>query len=162
MALKDIERIEHTVDLAEFHGVHVWIWRLQYVFMALFITAALLTFAGFFGEGPASRTVLSDAGAEITYQRFARYGKEVLLEVRLPPGTRRVAIPLDYFESFKLDAAVPAPQRQGVREGRILFEFDANGAALVRFHLLPRRAGITETSIGAGAANFTLTQFTWP
>src|SRR5690606_36301989 len=42
MALKDIERIEHTVDLAEFHGVHVWIWRLQYVFMALFMTAALL------------------------------------------------------------------------------------------------------------------------
>lgn len=159
MALKDIEKIEHSVELKEFHRVHVWIWRLQYVFMALVIATAAFTVAGLFGGGGISLAQEAGGGAGIVYQRFARYGRETVVEVR--PSDGRVGIPLAYFERFKLDAVVPEPRTQRVEGNRIVFEFDAAGDLAVRFHLLPRRSGRSETVITAGTA-FTITQFTWP
>lgn len=162
MALKDIEKLEHSVEIEEFHRVHVWIWRLQYVFMALVILIAALTLAGLFGDGWLSRAKLTSAGASVSYQRFARFGKETLLQVGLPAGDRSVGLPLAYFERFKLDAVVPQPSGQRLEGNRVVFEFDAAGKTTVRFHLLPRRPGVVEAVITAGGVSFDLAQFTWP
>lgn len=162
MALKDIEAIDHSLELDEAHWLHVWIWRLQYVFIALVIVIAALSMAGLFGGGWLSRTEAYSDGASIVYQRFMRYGNETVLEATLPTGNGSIAIPLEYFGRFKLNTVVPQPEAQRIQGSRILFEFNATGASVVRFHLLPLESGTSEADIGVGNASFTVSQLTWP
>ncbi|HEX7045986.1 MAG TPA: hypothetical protein VF275_00235 [Gammaproteobacteria bacterium] len=162
MALKDIEAVDHSLELDEAHWLHVWIWRLQYVFIALVIVIAGLSIAGLFGGGWLSRTEASSDGASVVYQRFMRYGNETVLEARLPAGNGSITIPLEYFGRLKLNTVVPQPQAQRIQGNRVVFEFGATGESVVRFHLLPLEPGASEAGIGVGNASFTVSQFTWP
>lgn len=162
VALKDIETIKHSVELKEFHKFHVWIWRLQYLFMALVVVTAILIVAGLFGDGWMSRTQIVDDDAAVVYQRFARYGNDTVLETRLSGGNASVEVPLEYFDRFRLDSVVPEPREQRVRGNRIVFEFSTGEAMTARFHLVPRRSGASETTIVVGGASFPVAQFTWP
>lgn len=157
----DLETVRHDLDLEESLDLHVRRWRVRAVASVAVLLLAILTVLGLFGDGPLSSTTVSANGATLHYERFVRHGKETRMEVRIGKGNV-VALPLDYLARFKLDRVVPEPRSARVRDGSVVFEFDATGELRARFHLLPDDPGYLSTTVTAAGTPLTVTQFVYP
>lgn len=147
----------------------VWISeRVGWVLMSVFTLAGLL---GLLGPGPladASATA-PDRDIRVSYDRFARLGasSRLELEAKVPEGEEavRVWIAQTWLDVVDVESLQPEPDTSEIEEGRVVYEFRANGArtAKIAIEAQPDRAGTLEMRAGVdGGGEIRIRQFVFP
>ncbi|BCA55984.1 hypothetical protein W02_31240 [Nitrospira sp. KM1] len=142
--------------------------RIGWGILALFIAAAL---GGLFGHHPLARTSASssDGHLVVTYDRFARYGSQSDISVRIKnsafkEGTVRLWIDESYLNDLYVQVTSPFALPGDSREGSRAFVFKATGedatmSFALEFRSLGRLSGRVRLDDGTPV---TLSHFIWP
>lgn len=88
-------------------------WRVERIGWVLLAAAVVAALLGLFGPGPISLTAQSSADVEVRYNRFARLGSPLTLDITLrpEPGATEVEVALsrDYLEQVQVEGVTPEP-----------------------------------------------------
>lgn len=148
--------LDEALELKRISAVAEW------ALFAVILVLMVLSLAGAFGGGWLADTRVADGDAAVRYERFVRFEKGTVLEVRFTGD--EVAIPAAYFDDFELRQVVPAPSSERAAGDEFVFTFDTDGdRQTVFFHLTPQHPlGRTEATLRVGGASLDVAQFTYP
>jgi len=140
----EIERDDRFIAIE--HVLH----RIAVVVMVTVVLAGAL---GVFGFGPLSSTTAAREGIEVTYDRFARNGAPLALEITTT-GTQ-VWINEALVDAVQVDRVVPAPAREQRSADGTTFVFDAPAGERIRvtFALTGDTVGLVRGQVGASAGD---------
>lgn len=130
----------------------------------------VLASLGLFSEGPLSSATVRDAAGrlEIRYERLARNGSPIRMEVRVSagaPGDTVIRVGPSFADSFSIRTMQPQPieQRSGADGTEMVFRSTSGTPFRIHFDLLPRRSGIAKSEIAvAGTSPARFNQFVFP
>ena len=158
-----------ALEVDENYEFQVRSWRVQrfgWVGMCLVIGAAL---AGFIGPGPlGDRTLTSNSGLQLRYDRFVRYEAPASMEIQLRAGSGSRAefwIEGPWLESVHVETIVPEPERVVVKDGRMLVAIAAAAGESVHaiVHFEADTWGALSGAVGAlGDPGLSIEQFAYP
>lgn len=144
-------------------------WVIERVGWGLLAVTLLAGAAGAFGDGPLSRAQAGDGNPGLRYERFARHGKPVELEItvsRAQSEEARVSITREYLSAMQVERVTPEPERVEASGDELSYVFAASKSAspiTIIFTLRPDELGFHEASVRAGqGVPVTLKQFTYP
>lgn len=132
------------------------------VIWALILIAALL---GIFGTGPLSSARTSDGPLQAEYERFTRFGTTTELSITPGGGEGRtnIAISRGYLHDMVINDIQPQPQGATVLPDRIVYTFDAQPPAELKFFSTFREVGAQKATIwGPDGRSLSYTQFVYP
>jgi hypothetical protein len=96
--------------------------RIGWVFMAIFLVAAV---AGFLGQSRFSTREVSEQRMTLEYDKFIRTGTETELKVTVHPkeGATSVAfwVPRSYLDEIEIEHALPEPERTETSDDGVRF-----------------------------------------
>ncbi|MFP5362307.1 MAG: hypothetical protein ACLGI5_06225 [Thermoleophilia bacterium] len=132
------------------------------VVWGLILVAALL---GVFGTGPLSSARTSDGPLQVEYERFTRFGTTT--ELSIAPGggegTTNVAISRPYLHDLVINDIQPQPAGATVLPDRIVYSFDMQPPAEIKFFSTFREIGRqTATIWGPDGRRLSYAQFVYP
>lgn len=162
--MAEISRVG-DLEIAQDLGYERRALRLRNVFAVvwgLIVVAALL---GLFGTGPLSDARTSDGPLRAEYERFTRFG--TTSELSVAPGggegSTNIAVSRAYLHDMVIDDIQPQPEGASVLSDRIVYTFDVQPPAEVKFFSTFREIGPQKATIwGPDGRRLSYTQFVYP
>jgi len=110
---RDIEQVQHTIDMDEALPMHKIGWIVQRIGWVLVLLLLVLAALGLFGTGLLSHKQLQSGGNAIAYERFARYEANTALRFTAMHhnGEVMVQLPQQYLQHFTIESVIPEPQQ---------------------------------------------------
>jgi hypothetical protein len=126
---------------------------LHHVAVVVMVAAVLAGALGVFGFGPLSSSTAARDGFEVTYDRFARNGAPLTLEITTT-GTQ-VWINEALIDAVQVDRVLPAPAQEQRSADGTTFTFDAPAGEPIRmtFALTGDTVGLVRGQVGVSAGD---------
>ncbi len=139
--------------------------RTGWLFMLLFVLAALLGFTGRGGIATINDQTAGSkaAGIEVKYERFLRREAPANLQVRLYGQENQVRFSKEFYEKVRVEQVVPEPELVHVTDESIIYTFEKEAEqALLAFYLKPQKSGSLHITIANSNTQLNLSQFVYP
>lgn len=159
-----VERVSTSLQIEEDVDLHLkgWVFqRIGWALMLLFLTSAAL---GFFGNGLVSKKALVMEGSSLVFERFTREDSdtEMVIMAQDDNGIIKVSLSPQFAENFKVESILPEPQKQTVKNGFVVYEFEAQARAELTFFLTSRKSGPVHSTVFVNDTEYKLKQFIYP
>ena len=160
-----IEVVKTDLEINEELDLHEKGWKLQRIGWIFILLLVALSVFGFFGDGLASKTAITDTQAKIQYDRFYRREARMEMKVDLPNSTNspvQIAFPNNYIKNFRLESILPEPANIKVENNQVHYFFDGQGSMNIIFYLIPQKAGNIHGFLRINETQFPINHFIYP
>ncbi|MEN6386001.1 MAG: hypothetical protein ABFD79_12505 [Phycisphaerales bacterium] len=141
------------------------IWFIERIFWIAMFIFVILSFFGFFGQGPASKTCIEKNNIIVNYSKFLRFGDFTTIKIRLPQQSHPViGLPEDYVNNLQSITIVPEPEKTFFTRERIkyIFMIDETSPAEINITFKPAKRGRLNGSIENNGTCINFSQFIYP
>jgi hypothetical protein len=142
-------------------------WRFSSASWIVLTAVFFASLLGAFGNGVLSRAEAGQRdGLRVRYERVARFGSSIRLEITDPRAGSPLRIDIDQslLDALRIEQITPAPISTQLAAGGVAFEFarETGATSPVIFDLEPIRAGMVRGSIHSAGAAVAIRQFILP
>jgi hypothetical protein len=143
-------------------------WRhLDRITVVALLLIMAATVAGLFGGGPLSygRAHMPSGRADVTYERFGRFGASMRTTVQLlPDESAAIVLSNDYLDGMHIQRIVPEPAETRAVPGGVEYVFAHTAGTPLTIHLdvQPNRRGAIDGSVTANGERLTWRHFIYP
>ena len=156
------------LELNEEHEHHRRAERVRFVGRALMALVVIAALAGAFGGGPGSKGEIESAGAQLKFDRLARYNSPGKFKLRIPPGSQEIKLSVNnaLLDRITIERIDPEPKELELAPGKQIWSFpifDTNGPVEITIDYRPDAFGKTQGQLaieGRGSLDFN--QFYFP
>ena len=160
-----VEVVKTDLEINEELELHEKGWKIQRLgWIFIFLIVALGLF-GFFGDGLASKTTVTQNQAKIQYDKFYRREARMEMKVDLLNNTNTpvdISFPNNYLKNFQLESILPEPASIKVGNEQVHYLFDGQGSMNIVFYLIPKKTGNIPGFIRMNENDIPISHFIYP
>jgi hypothetical protein len=160
-----IEIVKTDLEIQEEIDAHKQGWAAQragLIFMLAFVLSAA---AGVFGDGPASKTHITNERITVESERFYRHEARMELRIHVIGAETdgvTVTFPNQYLQKFRVDSILPEPEENKITDGQTTYSFQGTGDIDITFYMSPQTPGTITGEVLVNEKSFPLKTLVYP
>jgi hypothetical protein len=161
---ESIEKISYDLELDEKIASHIKGWKWQRTGWLCMLLTAVGGLLGLCGNGPLSYRTEAAGNDTLKYEYFLRYQGQAYFSLRLQQqaGLTKVAIPLPYWQTFRVEKIIPEPVESGISNDSLFYFFKGLAKGTIQFYLTPETRGVVKGALIANNNVFPISHFIYP